>query len=75
MVITERIRTNGSVVRAVGVIKAHTPPTGVLFEKVGARTNELKTKIWLRRCPRRAMRPFGEVSLCRNLFYLVVAFR
>jgi len=45
MVVTARIRTEGRVVRVVGVIKAHTPPTGVLFEKVGARTNELETKM------------------------------
>ncbi len=51
MVVTERILTDGRVVRAVGIIKEHTPPTGALFEKVGARTNELETKkIWLRCC-------------------------
>ncbi len=78
MVVTKRILTGGRVVGAVAVIKEHAPPTAALFEEVGAPaapTNVLETKIWLRRCPRRSVHPFGEVSLCRNLFYLIVAFR
>ena len=41
MVVTERILTDGRLVRAVGIIKEHTPSTGALFEKVGARLRGL----------------------------------